>query len=107
MSLQSFFRAPRNTPRPRGASAARDRQASPSDRTAIPNRRQAMTLQQTADASKSQYDNNGQYTRKGILRYEKIFGDGYISTGGPETTQYLCSKLEGTLRPGVSVLDVG
>src|SRR5215212_7436847 len=66
-----------------------------------------MTVQQTAETSKSQYDNNGQYTRKGILRYEKIFGDGYISTGGPETTQYLCSKLEGTLRPGVTALDVG
>jgi phosphoethanolamine N-methyltransferase len=66
-----------------------------------------MTLQQTEDASKAQYDNNGQYSRKGILRYEKIFGDGYVSTGGPETTQYLCSKLEGTLRPGIKVLDVG
>src|SRR5215212_828737 len=66
-----------------------------------------MTVQQTAETSKTQYDNNGQYTRKGILRYEKIFGDGYISTGGPETTQYLCSKLEGTLRPGISVLDGG
>src|SRR3954468_18596911 len=67
-----------------------------------------MTVQQTADTSKSQYyDNNGQYTRKGILRYEKIFGDGYVSTGGPETTQYLCSKLQGTLRPGITVLDVG
>ena len=28
------------------------------------------------------YDNNGQYTRAGILRYEKIFGHGYVSTGG-------------------------
>src|SRR3954469_17689924 len=66
-----------------------------------------MTVQQTAETSTSQYDNNGQYTRKGILRYEKIFGDGYVSTGGPETTQYLCSKLQETLRPGVKVLDVG
>src|SRR4051794_25103338 len=67
-----------------------------------------MTVQQTADTSKSQtYDNNGQYTRKGILRYEKIFGDGYVSTGGPETTQYLCTKLQETLRPGIKVLDVG
>src|SRR6185503_6655189 len=67
-----------------------------------------MTLQQqTSESSSRPYDNNGQYTRKGILRYEKIFGDGYVSTGGPETTQYLCSKLEGVLRPGVKVLDVG
>lgn len=67
-----------------------------------------MTLQQqTSETSSRPYDNNGQYTRKGILRYEKIFGDGYISTGGPETTQYLCSKLEGRLLPGTRVLDVG
>jgi phosphoethanolamine N-methyltransferase len=66
-----------------------------------------MTVQQTAETSKTQYDNNGQYTRKGILRYERIFGDGYVSTGGPETTQYLCSKLQETLRPGARVLDVG
>jgi phosphoethanolamine N-methyltransferase len=53
------------------------------------------------------YDNNGQYSRTGILRYEKIFGAGYISTGGPETTDYLCAKLGATLQPGVKVLDVG
>ena len=53
------------------------------------------------------YDNHGQYSRTGILRYEKIFGHGYVSTGGPETTEYLCSKLGARLRPGVRVLDVG
>ena len=53
------------------------------------------------------YDNNGQYSRTGILRYEKIFGAGYISTGGPETTDYLCSRLGPKLQPGVKVLDVG
>src|SRR5262249_41822071 len=74
-----------------------------------PELKATMSPQQTEEASqsKSQYDNNGQYTRKGILRYEKIFGDGYVSTGGPETTQYLCSKLVDALRPGVKVLDVG
>ena len=41
------------------------------------------------------------------MRYEKIFGDGYVSTGGPETTAYLCAKLGTALRPGVRVLDVG
>ena len=59
-----------------------------------------MTLQQTTESSSQIYDNNGQYTRKGILRYERIFGEGYISTGGHETTLYLCSKLEGRLLPG-------
>jgi phosphoethanolamine N-methyltransferase len=53
------------------------------------------------------YDNNGQYTRAGILRYERIFGDGYVSTGGPETTEYLVVRLGDALRPGARVLDVG
>lgn len=53
------------------------------------------------------YDNHGQYTRTGILRYEKIFGDGYISTGGPETTDDLVAKLGPALKPGARVLDVG
>jgi phosphoethanolamine N-methyltransferase len=53
------------------------------------------------------YDNNGQYTRTGILRYEKVFGDGYVSTGGHDTTLYLVEKLGDALKPGVRVLDVG
>ncbi len=61
----------------------------------------------TAPEQSSSYDNRGQYSRTGILRYEKIFGHGYVSTGGHETTEYLCSKLDGALRPGVRVLDVG
>jgi phosphoethanolamine N-methyltransferase len=67
-----------------------------------------MTTVSTADAkSASSYDNHGQYTRTGILRYEKIFGHGYVSTGGHETTEYLCSKLGDSLKPGVRILDVG
>jgi phosphoethanolamine N-methyltransferase len=67
-----------------------------------------MTTAQTAPAPAhgQAYDNNGQYSRSGILRYEKIFGHGYISTGGHETTLYLCAKL-GVLRPQARVLDVG
>jgi phosphoethanolamine N-methyltransferase len=53
------------------------------------------------------YDNNGQYSRTGILRYEKIFGAGYISTGGHATTEDLCRRLGPALRPGTRVLDVG
>lgn len=64
--------------------------------------------QSTAPAPTTQaYDNNGQYSRTGILRYEMIFGAGYISTGGPETTDDLCARLGAVLRPGVRVLDVG
>jgi phosphoethanolamine N-methyltransferase len=72
----------------------------------------AQTASDTDTSSQSQaqsqvYDNNGQYSRTGILRYEMIFGAGYISTGGPETTVYLCEKLGPKLQPGVRVLDVG
>jgi phosphoethanolamine N-methyltransferase len=66
-----------------------------------------MALQEASDTTSQVYDNNGQYSRKGILRYEKVFGSGYISTGGRETTQYLFSKLENQLRKGARVLDVG
>ncbi|WP_435010873.1 methyltransferase domain-containing protein [Tundrisphaera lichenicola] len=59
------------------------------------------------NAESGTYDNKGQYTRTGILRYEKVFGHGYVSTGGHETTEYLCSKLGDSLRPGARVLDVG
>ena len=30
-----------------------------------------------------------QYTARGILKYEKIFGRGFVSTGGMETTQVI------------------
>ena len=68
-----------------------------------------MTTLQTAPAasSSSKFDNHGQYSRTGILRYEKIFGEGYISTGGHATTEDLCARLGPSLRPGVRVLDVG
>ena len=61
------------------------------------------TLRRTSTS----YDNNGQYSRQSILRYEKIFGSGYISTGGPATTDYLCALLGDKLANGVKVLDVG
>ncbi|KAL6615843.1 hypothetical protein ACP70R_038113 [Stipagrostis hirtigluma subsp. patula] len=48
---------------------------------------------------------NVQYKASGILRYERIFGDGYVSTGGVETTQEFVEKLD--LKPGQKVLDVG
>ncbi|PUZ55228.1 hypothetical protein GQ55_5G195300 [Panicum hallii var. hallii] len=48
---------------------------------------------------------NVQYKASGILRYERIFGDGYVSTGGVETTKEFVDKLD--LKPGQKVLDVG
>lgn len=46
-----------------------------------------------------------QYSRNGILRYEKLFGHGFVSTGGQQTTNEVVSKL--VLKPGQSVVDVG
>jgi phosphoethanolamine N-methyltransferase len=67
-----------------------------------------MTTTEIAQAPMgAKFDNNGQYSKSGILRYEMIFGEGYVSTGGDATTQALCARLAGALRPGVRVLDVG
>ncbi|XP_041845442.1 phosphoethanolamine methyltransferase [Melanotaenia boesemani] len=52
-----------------------------------------------------QFLDNQQYTRQGILRYEKMFGAGYVSTGGPSTTKEFVDLLN--LKPGQKVLDVG
>ncbi len=60
-----------------------------------------------SSSTSDHYDNNGQYSRSSILRYEKIFGEGYISTGGPATTSHLTALLGDKLKPGVKVLDVG
>lgn len=46
-----------------------------------------------------------QYSVKSITRYEKIFGQGYVSTGGQSTTTEFVEKLQ--LQPGERVLDVG
>ncbi|KAM3866799.1 phosphoethanolamine methyltransferase [Diretmus argenteus] len=52
-----------------------------------------------------QFLDNQQYTRRGILRYEKMFGAGYVSTGGPSTTKEFVDLLN--LKPGEKVLDIG
>ncbi|CAI9113676.1 OLC1v1014322C2 [Oldenlandia corymbosa var. corymbosa] len=46
-----------------------------------------------------------QYKSSGILRYERVFGQGFVSTGGIETTSEFVAKLD--LQPGEKVLDVG
>ncbi|KAG6413723.1 hypothetical protein SASPL_126437 [Salvia splendens] len=46
-----------------------------------------------------------QYKCSGILRYERVFGQGYVSTGGLETTSEFVAKMD--LQPGQKVLDVG
>ncbi|XP_069750218.1 phosphoethanolamine methyltransferase isoform X2 [Narcine bancroftii] len=52
-----------------------------------------------------QFLDGQQYSRNSILRYERIFGPGFISTGGLRTTQEFVKMLN--LSPGQSVLDVG
>lgn len=50
-----------------------------------------------------------QYSRNGILRYERIFGEGFVSTGGLDTTQEFISQLDlkpGQVRPGIRITPV-
>lgn len=46
-----------------------------------------------------------EYSEKSILRYEWVYGQGFVSTGGLETTKEFVAKLG--LKPGQKVLDVG
>ena len=46
-----------------------------------------------------------QYTVNGILRYEKVFGYNFVSTGGIKTAQELFSEID--LTSGAKVLDIG
>jgi phosphoethanolamine N-methyltransferase len=48
---------------------------------------------------------NKQYSRNGILRYERIFGTNFVSTGGLDTTEEFVKMLN--LQPGEHILDVG
>ncbi len=48
---------------------------------------------------------NGQYSSRGILRYEWMFGHGFLSYGGADITRRLASQVD--WEPGFHVLDVG
>nr|XP_056709409.1 uncharacterized protein LOC130480808 [Euleptes europaea] len=52
-----------------------------------------------------QFLDNEQYAIRSIRRYEWVFGPGFVSTGGINTTKELLSML--ALKPGQKVLDVG
>lgn len=56
-------------------------------------------------ATFQQFLDNKQYSKNSILRYEKVFGEGYVSTGGAKTTEEFVKMLD--LKPGQKVLDVG
>merc|ERR1712183_221160 len=49
--------------------------------------------------------NAGQYKRNGILRYERVFGHTFVSTGGLMTTKDIVDPIG--LKPGMKVLDIG
>ncbi|KAK9091597.1 hypothetical protein Sjap_024774 [Stephania japonica] len=57
------------------------------------------------DKGFQQFLDNVQYKTNGILRYERVFGEGFVSTGGIETTKEFIAKMH--LKPGQKVLDVG
>lgn len=46
-----------------------------------------------------------QYSVNSILRYERIYGEGFVSTGGPETAMEFYKQLD--LKPNNRVLDIG
>ncbi|XP_060903954.1 phosphoethanolamine methyltransferase isoform X1 [Labrus mixtus] len=64
-----------------------------------------LSVTQNGFTTFQQFLDNQQYTNRGILRYEKMFGAGYVSTGGPSTTKEFVDMLN--LKPGQKVLDVG
>ncbi|CAM6084045.1 unnamed protein product [Calypogeia fissa] len=57
------------------------------------------------EKSFQQFLDSVQYTSNGILRYEHIFGPGFVSTGGIKTTEEFVKSLD--LKAGSKVLDVG
>jgi len=62
------------------------------------------TTEEQKSASQEFLDNQ-QYAIKSVLKYERIFGKYFVSTGGLETTKNFTKKLN--LKPGMKVLDVG
>lgn len=46
-----------------------------------------------------------QYTLNGVKRYEWIFGETWLSTGGKQTTDMVLSRIH--IKPGSKVLDMG
>ncbi|KAF3776558.1 Phosphoethanolamine N-methyltransferase 3 [Nymphaea thermarum] len=62
-------------------------------------------VRSTEDKDFQRFLDNVQYNSNGIMRYERVFGEGFVSTGGLDTTKEFVSKLD--LKPGQKVLDVG
>jgi phosphoethanolamine N-methyltransferase len=62
------------------------------------------TQSSSVEEHSAQLDSS-QYTRESILKYEKIYGHGYISTGGLVSTREIVKMLN--LQADMEVLDVG
>jgi len=59
----------------------------------IKQRREAVEQIDNLDSKQfQQFLDDSQYKLNGILRYEKIFGNGFISTGGVTTTKVICQR---------------
>uniref|UniRef100_A0A8C4WWB4 phosphoethanolamine N-methyltransferase n=2 Tax=Eptatretus burgeri TaxID=7764 RepID=A0A8C4WWB4_EPTBU len=63
------------------------------------------TCRKANNGSMQKFLDTRQYHRNSILRYERVFGRGFISSGGIESTKEILSQLN--LQPGERVLDVG
>ena len=48
---------------------------------------------------------NNQYSHRNILRYEKIFGQGFVSTGGEDVVRWILDQAN--LPSKSNVLDIG
>lgn len=50
-------------------------------------------MAQGGSAQLQKFLDENQYTKNGILRYERIFGTGFVSTGGIETTEVSLKQI--------------
>ncbi|GJN15117.1 hypothetical protein PR202_gb02008 [Eleusine coracana subsp. coracana] len=71
----------------------------------VKNKKNQNQVISTEDKGFQRFLDNVQYKASGILRYERVFGEGYVSTGGVETTKEFVGMLD--LKPAQKVLDVG
>jgi len=63
------------------------------------------TIDPAAKGHSQQFLDENQYSMRGVLRYERIFGHTWLSTGGAATTQEFAEWLG--LSRGQRVLDIG
>ncbi|KAJ7376646.1 hypothetical protein OS493_033528 [Desmophyllum pertusum] len=64
-----------------------------------------VSLKDGSKGSLQEFLDNNQYNKSGILMYERVFGQGFVSPGGMTTTKEFVSRLN--LQRDQVVLDVG